>query len=142
MTATPVDPNDPAVQAAVQQLLAQQAQGVGGTDSAGIYGDQAGASQVTPEQTPAQTGQALLAAGGTPNPPGLDALVASLQAQIDQMNAKLADQAKEAAAAAEAAAPKPPSLADVIDSSSFSSAVAHAFRVVEERLAALEGHSG
>ena len=121
----------PEAQAAVQASLAAQAATVGGTDSAGIYGDVAGASQQSPPQSEAQVAADLQAAGAQP----AQGNVADLQAQIDALNARLQADADAKAQAAADAAPKAPVLEEIIGALSGAGAgVVHAFTVIAERL--------
>jgi len=120
-------------QAAAAALLGQQAQTVGGVDSAGIYGDQAGAAQHAPGQSDAAVAAGLVAQGA--QPASVD--VGALQARLEQLEKKQAADAQAAAVAAEAAAPKPPTLLEI--ASNLAPSLAHAFQVVEERLGKLEG---
>lgn len=89
MSADPAD-------AAVRDQLGQQASDVTGTPSAGVFGDQAGASQ---------PGQAMDLSAATPaaaDPGDLEARIAAQQAQIDAL---LKAQADAKPAEAEPAAP-------------------------------------
>jgi hypothetical protein len=127
---TPIDPA--AEQAAVQAGLAEQAGAVGGTDSAGIYGDPAGAGQHAAGQTAEQAAQNLIAAGAAPHEVDVHALLERIQA--------LESAAAEAAALVAPAEAVPLKLAEIVAGAA-APAVVHAFELTEERLHALE-HPG
>lgn len=132
--------SSPEAQAAVRATLAGQAQGVGGTDSAGIYGDVAGASQVTPAQSPEQIAADLAAKGAQPATGDTDAILAQLQAQIAALQKAADDRAASEQQAAADAAPKPPVLQEVIGALSGQPAgIVHAFQVIAGHLEELLG---
>lgn len=108
------------------------APGVTGTDSAGIYGDPAGAAQHAPAQSPEQTAADLAAAGAEAHSVDAEALLRRIQALEAE---------RDAAAAANAPAPPVPyNLGQVVLGQAPS--IVHAFELVEERLAALENPGG
>lgn len=126
-------------QAAAEQQVAGIAASAGGQDSAGIYGDPAGAAEHAPAQSPEQVASDLVNAGAQPAAPDVSELLAAVQAQAAQLAAlqqKIDAQAAQVAAG-EAEA-KPPSLLEALASSVVGSQVAHLFGIVEERLSALE----
>jgi hypothetical protein len=123
---TPIDPA--AEQAAVQAGLAEQAGSVGGTDSAGIYGDPAGAGQHAAGQTAEEAARNLLAAGAVPHE-------VDVMEMLERIRALEAD--RDALIAAAAPAPVVPlKLAEIVLGQAPS--VVHAFELAEERLHALE----
>ena len=131
-----IGPED-AVQA-VRDQLSGVAGGVGGTDSAGIYGDPAGAAQHAPPQSPADVAAGLHAQGGAPAAPDVSQLLAAVQAQAEQLR-KLQEQIDARQAAEAIAEATPPSLLEALGSSAVGGAVAHLFQIVDARLSALEG---
>lgn len=124
-------------QQAARDQLGGVAASVGGQDVAGIYGDPAGASQHAAPQAPEDVAAGLAAAGGAPAAPDVSALLKAVQAQADQL-AALQQQIDARTAAEQITPPTPPSLVEIVASSAVGSAVAHAFSVVEDRLAAIE----
>lgn len=125
-----------------QAAAAQQVEGIaataGGQDSAGIYGDPAGAGQHAEPQSPAQVASDLVNAGGQPAAPNVDELMALVQGYAEQLKA-VQEQINAQAEAQATAEDKPPSLLEALASSSVGSQVAHLVGIIEERLAALEG---
>lgn len=124
-------------QQAARDQLSGVAGSVGGQDVAGIYGDPAGAAQHSAPQDPAAVAGDLAARGGAAAAPDVAQLLAAVQAQAARL-AALQEQIDARQAAEQVAEAKPPSLLEVIGSSALGSQAAHAFAIVDERLAALE----
>lgn len=126
--------------AAVAEQLQGQAAGVAGTDSAGIYGDPAGASQHSAPQTEQQVATELAAKGGAATSVDTEALLKQVQQMAEQL-ARLQAAQTDAASAAALAEPKPPVLDEVLTAlSGVSPGIVHAIVLVGERLTAIEEH--
>jgi hypothetical protein len=118
---TPLSPEQ--AQAAAQAQLAEQAQTVTGTPSAGVYGDPAGAAQ--------------------PSSAGFDLSKATAAAaDVEKLLADLQALQVKAQAAVDAANPPPPPPDDTLHvENNAPSWMADLVRKIEKRLAALEGKS-
>lgn len=126
------------------QVIAAQLQGqaqtvTGDPTAAGVYGDPAGASQVTPPQTPAQVATDLAAKGGAATEVDTAALLAQIKAQGEALAALQSHVSSLASApgAVVSVPAKPPVLEEVISSlTGAAPGVVHAITVIAERLAA------
>lgn len=135
---TPVagDPGSQDQNQAIAEQLQAQATGVQGTDSAGIYGDPAGAAQHAPVQPQEQVAADLVAAGSKPAEVDTAALLEQLQA----LAAKVADLQSQGTVVSASASAKPPVLDEVINAlSGVTPGIVHAFQLVAARIDALEG---
>jgi hypothetical protein len=123
--------------AVVADQIGEQAASVTGTDSAGIYGDVAGASQRSAPQTEAEVAEDLQARGGKATEVDTEALLKQLQ----DLAAQVAMLQNAGAVIIRDSTPVPPVLEEVHGAlSGVSPGIVHAFELIAGRLAALEHH--
>jgi len=131
------DPGSAEQTAEVEAQLRGQATVVQGQDSAGIYGDVAGASQRSAPQSDQEVAEELQAKGAK----ATEVDVAALMEQMQKMQADLAALQSAAPATPAEYLARPPVLEEVHSSlSGHAPGIVHAFELIAARLTAIEEH--